>query len=590
MCGIYVAVAEAAGNKVLAGLKRLEYRGYDSWGVAAMKPGQLELEKHVGKIGQVESLELPDSFLAIGHTRWATHGGVTQVNAHPHLASDGSFALVQNGVVENYQILKKELQGGGYDFKTQTDTEVIVGLLEKAQQGSGRLTTDEVQAVMKKLDGRSTVALLTQTGEVFAFRSGSPLLIGRNQRGEWFLASDLLSLSADATEYLSVEQQQLVHLDADRQLQLFDASGKIVSQPIFSEVQVSALKLDKEGFDHFMLKEIYEQGHVLHHVVDGQIEAWSQLIQAIKKSRTVFTVGAGSASFAAGQIAYYLRTIGIQAQELKSYEAASYRWLWSASDLCIAISQSGETADTNEVVEWMKADGVKIASLVNMNGSSLTALSDIPLMLQIGPEIGVASTKALTAQMLWGKILQLFLADEKSIDIRKKIDSIEDKISNWLSDQKITKQIRKLADRLGTNQRVFLLGRGELFYPTLESALKLKEISYLHAEGFSGGELKHGVIALIEKGTPVICLISNDEEQAAMLNAAAEVKARGAWVIGIADQSAEVFDDWIQIPDLEEGRAIATILPAQLLTYYLAVSKGLDPDKPRNLAKSVTVK
>jgi glucosamine--fructose-6-phosphate aminotransferase (isomerizing) len=291
-----------------------------------------------------------------------------------------------------------------------------------------------------------------------------------------------------------------------------------------------------------------------------------------------------------GEVAFCLRQQGIPATAVKSYEARSYQSLCGPEDLCIAISQSGETADTIEVIEWMKEKGVTIASIVNMPGSTITRLSELSFMLQIGPEIGTASTKAVAATITWGVALAQQLAGRSLAELKKEVAAYEEEVSLWLKDQKIHQQLKDLAKELAKIDHLFVLGRGQLYMSALESALKLKEISYIHAEGFSGGELKHGVIALIEKGTPVFCLIADDDERADMLNAAAEVSARGARVIGISPEENQLFADWIPVPSHPLFASISSFLPAQLLTYYLALEKDLDPDKPRNLAKSVTVK
>ncbi|HYD34619.1 MAG TPA: glutamine--fructose-6-phosphate transaminase (isomerizing) [Vitreimonas sp.] len=591
MCGIFMAQGSDAGQQVLQGLKRLEYRGYDSWGVSVLKDGQLQIDKHTGKIGGVDRVQLPSAEIALGHTRWATHGGVTETNAHPHLASDGSFALVQNGVVENYQELKAVLIAEGYEFISQTDTEVIVHLLESERRTAGaqELNLDIIKKALSQLAGRSTVGVLTTTGVVYAFRFGSPLIVGKSEQGHLFLSSDVLSLSEVANQYYSVNNGQIIRIEGEK-AEVTELSDHTLQPVTFVAIDVESMKLDKAGYDHFMLKEIHEQPQAYTQILTGQETQLETLAAKIIQARHVYTVGAGSASFAAGQIAFYLRQQGVLATELKSYEAKSYHSFAGTGDLCLAISQSGETADTNEVIEWMKEQGVTIASLVNMSGSTLTALSDVPCMLQVGPEVGVASTKALTGQMVWGAALAHVVAGRSVAEAKTLIAEFAEQLSSWLQTEEVMPLLHTLAIQLVTHQHLFILGRGQLYYPALEFALKMKEISYIHAEGFSGGELKHGVIALIEKGTPVVCLITNDDEQADMLSAAAEVKARGARVIGISPEPNELFETWIQVPHSAEFAAVTSVIPSQFLTYFMALEKGLDPDKPRNLAKSVTVK
>lgn len=594
MCGIYaVSVPEKrnAGESVLAGLKRLEYRGYDSWGIAVVESGKIEVEKHIGKIGAVKKISLPAAQVALGHTRWATHGGVTDINAHPHLASSGNFALVQNGVMENYQEMKQMLIEEGYTFISQTDTEVIVHLLEKvcADHKHDEPDFSDFAETFRQLEGRNTVGVLTKSGGLLAIRDGSPLVIAKDAVGNWFLSSDVVSVAADASEYYPLESEEGVEVQ-NGQVTLFDAQTARAKKLQLHKIDVSATRLDKGGFEHFMLKEIHEQAEVLQQPLEQAPKLYQQLLSKLKTARYVYTIGAGSADFVSGQVSFLLRQQGIAATAVKSYESQSYRSLVGPKDLCIIFSQSGETADTIEVVEWMQDKGATIASIVNMPGSTLSRLSDLPFMLQIGPEIGIASTKAVTSMMTWGLSLAQQLAGQSLEKFTAEVRSYQEELDFWLKDADVQGKLRELAKELVMRKDLFVLGRGQLYMPALESALKLKEISYIHAEGFSGGELKHGVIALIEKGTPVFCLIADDDEKANMLSAAAEVRARGARVVGVSAEENQLFDTWLQVPAHPLFAAISNILPAQMLTYYLALEKKLDPDKPRNLAKSVTVK
>ncbi len=606
MCGIFGAILnnkKDAGQVVLNGLKRLEYRGYDSWGIAASQcqssndKCQILVEKYIGKIGGVEKLNLPASQVAIGHTRWATHGGVTDYNAHPHLASDRSFAVVQNGVVENYQELKKELESQGYEFQSETDTEVIVGLLEaelvassKRTPNNAQLTTEIVSTVYQRLEGRSTVVIMTNQGDVFAFRNGSPLVVGRGGDGSLYLSSDVLALSEVADEFVQVGNG--FGLVSSIDLKLFDISTLQESELDWQPIELDSVVLDKGGFDHFMLKEIHEQSQVLSNVMQVDEMMMSDFVKKVREADQVFIVGAGSASFVAEYIALQLRQKGIKALAVKSYESKSYLPLATSHSLAIFISQSGETADTNEVVEWMREKGVTIASIVNMPGSTLSQMSDHPFMLQVGPEVAVASTKAMIGQMMWGWGVSQLVGGKKLADVKRLIAGYENDLDKWLQVQSASRRtkVQSIIEYMMGHDHMFVLGRGELYPSALEFALKMKEISYIHAEGFSGGELKHGVIALIEEGTPVVCLIAQDDEREEMLNAVAQIKARGAYVIGVSVENNDLFDDWIEIIDNPEFVAMSAIIPSQLMTYCLALAKGLDPDKPRNLAKSVTVK
>lgn len=592
MCGIYIAKAAHAEQKVLAGLKRLEYRGYDSWGIAVLDKDSLEIEKYVGKIGKVQELSLPKADVALGHTRWATHGGVTQLNAHPHQSTDGSFVLVQNGVVENYQELKATLINKSYSFISETDTEVIVHLLEEKMKKSGVQgpTLETFATTMKELAGRSTVGVLSTDGSILVYRNGSPLVVGRNANGELYFSSDVLSLAGDAEEYMTVDNQQIVVVSKENEITLFDAHTLNEVELQFKVIDVQANTIDKDGYAHFMLKEIFDQAQALEHVIHQPDGMLAEFVASLKKAKTIYTLGAGSASFVAGYIAFLLREQGLQAVELKSYEARSYKTLFTDKDVAIVISQSGETADTNEVVEWMKESGMKIGSIVNMVGSTLTALSDFPNMLQVGPEVGIASTKALSGQIVWGTYITQLLKGENVESFGRQVLEYQSHLQTWLENKEFQHQMQELAKQLVSHKDMFVLGRGQLYMSALEFALKMKEISYIHAEGFSGGELKHGVIALISSGTPVVCLIANDSEKADMLSAAAEVRARGGQIIGVAAENNELFHEWIQTPEDELFAPISSFIPAQLLTYYMAIEQGFDPDKPRNLAKSVTVK
>lgn len=585
MCGIYACLGNFdATTKVLEGLKRIEYRGYDSWGIAIANK-KIKIEKHVGKISLINKLKLANSNNAIGHTRWATHGGVTKKNAHPHLAQNGNFALVQNGVLENYQELKTGLQKNDYKFQTETDTEVIVALLEKECQE--KIELKQFAKVIKKMAGRNTILLLTKNGEVWAYRQGSPLIVGQGERNNYFFSSDLASMSHDAKNYYVIENQEIVHFDG-KNIQVYQVKDLTTKKLSFHRMNQQALEIDKGHYAHFMLKEIYEQKESFIKVLDKSEELFEKIAKKIEISRNIYVVGAGSASYAALSIVSHLRANKQNIYHVPAYDYTDFVQDFSKQDLAIILSQSGETADTIEAVEQMKAKGVFIISVVNMPASTLMNMADIAYPLNVGAEIGVASTKALTGHMLFGMALSSYL-ENKNFSFKKEIENFSKQLTDWFANKKIMNDIKKTAKLLSQKNDLYILGREQLLASALEFALKIKEVSYLHAEGFSAGELKHGVIALIEKETPVICLL-NKTNRENMLSSAHEVKARGAKIIGIATKNEEIFDFFIKLPQAEKFVNLSSIVVAQLLTYEIALLKKLDPDKPRNLAKSVTVK
>lgn len=585
MCGIYACLGNLnATTKVLAGLKRIEYRGYDSWGIAICNK-KIEIEKHVGKISLIKKLKLANSNNAIGHTRWATHGGVTEINAHPHLAKNGNFALVQNGVLENYQELKNKLQKDGYKFQTETDTEVIVALLEKECQG--KIELEQFAKVIKKLAGRNTILVLTKNSEVWAYRQGSPLIVGEGEKNNYFFSSDLASISHDAKNYYVIENQEIMHFDGQN-IQAYHAKNLTTKTLSFHKMDQQALEIDKGHYTHFMLKEIYEQKESLLRVLDKSEKLFPKIVNKIELSRNIYVVGAGSASYAALSIVSHLRKNKQNAYHVPAYDYTDFVQDFGKQDLAIVLSQSGETADTIEAVEQMKTKGVFIVSVVNMPASTLMKMANITYPLNVGAEIGVASSKALTGHILFGMALADYL-ETKNFSFKKEVENFSKQLNDWFTNKKIMSNIKKTAKLLSQKKDLYILGRGQLLASALEFALKIKEVSYLHAEGFSAGELKHGVIALIEKETPVICLL-NKENRENMLSSAHEVKARGAKVIGVATKNEEIFDLFIELPQTEKFTNLSSIIVAQLLTYEIALIKKLDPDKPRNLAKSVTVK
>lgn len=590
MCGIFgYSGSDDAVLRINSGLKRLEYRGYDSYGIATLKGNSIEIFKKVGPIDSEASTKsnLKGSHLGIGHTRWATHGGVSEINAHPHFSTDKRFVLAQNGIVENYQELKKSLLAKGYAFISQTDTEVIVRLIEDKLKSNGNLR-EAIRLAFLDLKGRNTIIVLdSESKEIIAVRNGSPLVVGIGD-GEIIIASDTLSFADRTDRIVLLDNYQMVQLK-DNMLDIFEVKTDKKVELKENKLDHADVQVDKEGFEHFMIKEIVEQKFTIREAIQYSEVELAPLLGKIKKSKRVYTVGAGTAGFAANQIAFMLRKYAqINASELKAYEMESYKNLFTKDDLIIAVSQSGETADTIEALEFAKEKGTKIASIVNMLGSTITRMSDYTYFTRSGPEICVASTKAFTAQIAWGLLVSLSLNGdyEKAV---KLIDSLASKLDDYFSEE-LFSSIKTICKNLKDKEHFFVLGKGQNYVVALEGALKVKEITYKHFEGFPAGELKHGVIALVEKGTPVFGIISEDEDKSDMLSALAEVKARGATTIGIAKNNNELFDHFINTEDAGLADPIANVIPFQLISYFLALELGNSPDKPRNLAKSVTVK
>jgi len=590
MCAIYGYLAKSKSSntesKIIDGLKRMEYRGYDSWGVASIVGSKINIQKEVGSISEAK-IEENKITLGIGHTRWATHGGVTKINAHPHLSTDERFALAQNGIVENFQDLKTDLLANGYEFKSETDTEVIVRLIERENELNNNFG-DAVKSAFTKLEGRNTIVVLNkEINTLIGVRNGSPLIVAKND-DEYYLASDTLSVADSAAEYIVLDNNEGVCINEDK-IEFFDAVNTNNIDKKFQKLEKGFEKVDLDGFDHFMIKEINEQAEVLHHVIDQDEEVLKDFIEKLKIADTVYVTGAGTAYHASQLISYYLRTIGkIKSFDLRSYDSLSYIPNFNKNDLLIVVSQSGETADTIETLEFAKTKGVQIASIVNMVGSTISRMSDYAFFTKSGPEIAVASTKAYTAQSTWGYFIAKTIIGERET-AEKEINKAEEQLKNVLNKDNLT-WYRKIAKELKGTEHMFVLGKGANTSTALEAALKIKEIPYKHLEGFTAGELKHGVIALIEEGTPVFVIVSEDEFKNDMISAAAEVKARGAKVFAVAKEQNEIFDECITLPFSEELDPVVNIVPFQLISYYLAVELGFKPDKPRNLAKSVTVK
>ena len=586
MCGIFGYVGpKNASDVVLEGLKRLEYRGYDSWGIAVVAD-QIVVNKKVGAIGDlnpISNFQFPISNVSIGHTRWATHGGITESNAHPHFSSDRSFCLAQNGIVENYSAIKNSLLKKGYKFETETDTEVIVRLIE--DKNDGKNLKEAIRLAFLELKGRNTIIVLTKDGQIIACRNGSPLVVGINS-GEVFFSSDTLSFAPFVDKVIVIDNGQMVFFDGIVNIIDIKSNKSIPFHP--EKIDFKTTKVDKEGYAHFMLKEIHESPYVINQVIDGEVP--KDFIKEVKKAKNVYAIAVGTAAGAASQIAFYLRIhTGTLAQGLTAADALDYYDLFGRGDLIITPSQSGESADVLEVLEEAKKRDVKIASYVNMPGSTMTRISDYKFMSNAGPEICVMSTKVYTSQIAWGYLISKIVAG-KANEGRKNLTKLAEEIEKYLNTQKNHELIRKLAKRLSKSKDIFLLGKYQNLNIIKEGMIKIIEGSYIHAHGMPAGDLKHYAITLMEKGVPVIVAISEDIAKADVMNAVNEVRARGAWVVGISPKPSDSFDFYIPVPDCGETSAIMNIIPLQLLAYYMAVELGHNVDKPRNIAKSVTVK
>lgn len=593
MCGIFgYSGTKECNDIIFQGLKRLEYRGYDSWGIAILN-GKIHQYKNIGEIKPDKKLQnLQKGTVGIGHTRWATHGGVTTVNAHPHVSTSGDFTLAQNGIVENFDELKSELLKKKIKFVSQTDTEVIVKLIEE-QLTKKKSLRDAMVTVFKRLKGRNTIAVLSNTDrKIYAIRNGSPLVLGVAKDGV-YLASDTLSFSLATNKAILLNDYDMVEIDGQN-VSIFNILTKKKKKILIKELKHQFSDIDKGKFKHFMIKEIVDQKDTILFATEYTEKELKPLVDQIKKSKRVYTIGAGTAGFSAGQIAYFLRNIaGIDAQELKSYEFKPYMPIIKKNDLIIALSQSGETADTIEALEEFKKKGCKIVSLVNMYGTTISRMSDFEFYTNSGPEICVASTKVFTAQCAWGYLLAMSVAN-KFRDAKKNIKKLSKETASVFTQGSFNK-IRNIAKYLKNREHAFILGKGENTFISFEGALKIKEISYKHVEGFAAGELKHGVIALIEKGTPVIGIIppKNDSDSNDLISAMEQVKARGAFTIGVGSKEfkdMKVFDRYIVTPQVGNISSIGNVIPFQLISYFLSVALGNNIDKPRNLAKSVTVK
>ena len=587
MCGIfgYLGKRDNALELVIKGLQKLEYRGYDSWGVATDLKGKLFVEKKVGKISEANLDDFKDkkTKLAIGHTRWATHGGVTDVNAHPHFDPDKTIAVVHNGIIENYQEIKKEL--GPENFVSETDTEVIAHLIAKYRKDLS--FKEAVLKAVQRLEGRYAIVVLN-VGEnrLIAARRGSPLIVGIG-KDEYFLASDIPAFLEYTQDVNYLDDNEMIIVNNGVEFLNLETGEPIKKRLI--NIDWQAESAEKGEYDHFMLKEIMEQKDCILRAINQETDEIMHIAQQIKDSRGCFLSGAGTAGKVCMAGEYFFSII---AHRHVNFAPASefpiYHHFLRPESLLIVVSQSGETADVLEAMEVAKKKGAKVLSIVNVEGSTIARQSDFSLHIKAGPEKAVASTKAATSQMALLLLIATAMRGELQ-EGRRILAEVASKINDMMNPRFLT-YIKSVAEKFKDQENAYIIGKAENYPMALEAAIKIQEVSYVHAEGFAAGELKHGPIALITEGTPCISLIANDEVRQDVVNNTLELKARGAYIIGISPEKEECFDEWIKVPDVSHASPIANLIPIQLLAYYLATLRGCNPDMPRNLAKSVTVK
>ena len=576
---------EDAAPIIVKGLKRMEYRGYDSVGVATESENQIGLKKGTGKVQEVNSkiqLETLPGRVGIGHTRWATHGKVTDVNAHPHPSNSGKIAIVHNGIIENFEELKKELENDGYSFQSETDSEIIANLLQKNYEQ----TKDVKETILKatsQLKGHYAFVAMFEDGQLAAARFHEPLIIGIG-KNDFFLSSDVLGFIEFTDNAIYMENGTFVILDKNK-FQILDFNGEHIGYAI-TKVSKEFGDAYKGDYAHFTLKEIYEQPETILKAGEKTGSEIERATEYIRHAKNIYITGSGT-SYNSALIAKQIlsKYVKIKAEPIISSEIQFAPNAIEENSILIAMSQSGESADVLEAVKIAKNANCKIIAIVNLLTSSLAREANVVIGLNCGPEIGVAATKSFTSQLvILYKIVQKLSNNDITINFEEFSKSISKTLDNPTNIQEIARELKEVSD-------IYILGRGINFPIATESALKLKELTYIHAEGIAGGELKHGPLALMDEKVYVIILNPNDSTYSDTLTSAREIKARGAKIIGVSDIKSDVYDHWIEMPKINEILyPISEIIPIQLLSYYAALEKDADPDYPRNLAKSVTVK
>ncbi|MXV49997.1 glutamine--fructose-6-phosphate transaminase (isomerizing) [Pedobacter sp. HMF7647] len=611
MCGIVGYIGQRnAWEVIIKGLHRLEYRGYDSAGVALINQDQLNIYKKAGKVSDLENFSDGKNIkgaIGMGHTRWATHGAPSDRNSHPHTSGDGKLAIIHNGIIENYATLKEELISRGHHFNSDTDTEVLIHLIEEIQQQEQVDLLEAVRLSLNEVIGAYAIVVMSEDhpDQLIAARKGSPMVIGVGD-GEYFIASDASPIVEYTKNVIYLKDKEIAFLKRDELL--IKTIDNVVHSPYIQELELKLEMLEKGGFDHFMLKEIFEQPRSIYDCMRGRIypnEGKVQLggvkeyVEKLKNVDRIIIVACGT-SWHAGLVGEYLIEEYARIPVEVEY-ASEFRYrnpIISEKDIVIAISQSGETADTMAAIELAKEKGATIFGICNVVGSSIPRISHAGIYTHAGPEIGVASTKAFTAQVTALTLFAFYVAQQRGkitesqlITYLTELETIPSLVETALKSNEL---IKKIAEHFIDSRNCLFLGRGSGFPVALEGALKLKEISYIHAEGYPAAEMKHGPIALIDEEMPVIFIATKNSSYEKVISNIQEVKARKGVVIAIVTEGditvKNMVDYSIEIPDTNEAflPLIATI-PLQLLSYHIAVMRGCNVDQPRNLAKSVTV-
>ena len=584
MCSIigYIGSNDAAPILVRA-LEKMEYRGYDSVGKATKTKKEINIKKGVGKVAEVktnENLQQMAGKIGIGHTRWATHGGVTKQNAHPHYSNSSNVAIVHNGIIENFQELKADLVSDGYKFESETDTEVIVNLIQQNFEKTSDVK-DAITKTISKLKGHYAFVAMFQDGTLAAARFHEPLIIGI-EKDNYYISSDVLGFIEKTDDAIYIDNENFIIVN-DSGLEIFNFEGEKVKSSI-TKVSKEFADVYKGDYAHFTLKEISEQPQTI--LKSANKKDIQKFVESIKNSDSLYITGSGS-SYNAAEVTKYLMS---KFTKTSITPIISSELPFSINNIgknstFIAISQSGESADVLHAIRIAKESNSKIFSIINHQNSSLSQESELTLGINCGPEIGVAATKSFTSQLAVLYQITNQLCDNCiSTDWQKISDAFSYILDNDSKIKQIAKQLNEISD-------IYVLGRGIHFPIAKEAALKLKELTYIHAEGIAGGELKHGPLALMDSSVFVIIINPTDSTYGDTMNSANEIKARGAKIIGISNKNDSVYDYWIEIPEMDDSSyPLVEIIPIQLLSYYAALEKNTDPDYPRNLAKSVTVK